>query len=117
VWLVLHQAPPEEGEEEVTEPIDVTSTLCVSSSNGCVIEGETDGDPNYYLVRFFGYELDKVEDDISDEKTSLGVAMLPDEAAMLIRGLTELVSTHDPNALWDMGVVASSYPIPPQAQD
>jgi hypothetical protein len=115
VWLVLHEiSPGDEEEGTMSEPVDPDTLMCVNASSGCLVEG--DGVPNYYVVKFTGLLLD-AEGELAEKEASIGVAMLPDEAAILIRGLTELVATHDPNTLYDVGVVASTVPIPPQAKD
>jgi hypothetical protein len=112
VWLVLHEISP--GDEEEGAMSDPDTLMYVNASNGCLVE--SDGVSNYYVVKFTGLLLD-ADGELDEAEASIGMAMLPDEAAILIRGLTELVATHDPNTLYDMGVVASTVPLPPQAQD
>jgi hypothetical protein len=104
----------EEGEGDMrTDPIDSDEALCVSITNGGVMVDPDRG--NYYLVRFTGFPMRQGK--LRDEEASVTVAMMAEAASDLIRGLTESVSEHDPNILYDAGVVAAYVPLPPQAEE
>jgi hypothetical protein len=105
----------EEREEDVmrrTGPIDLEDALFVIDTRGGVYTGDDGG--HAFIVEFTARRFDDAGG-LGDDDEIVVVGLVPEAAADMIRGLVEVVAKLEPNALYDAGLIAAPYKIPPQA--